>query len=193
MFQYIPGPSIQLPNIGFEIQVQDAQLYRKASYLFHSLVRWSRLKHFWHRLLRQNGTLLDLSSVQKNCKVASQYQTGSESIPLEKIVGSASRSQDYDPEFRPLHAHLHQRWVKIAALRLANVNLPVVEVIRIGEAYFVVDGHHRISVARALGQTDIDAQVMVWHLEIKPYPEMAVVDLSGQNFYPAGLRLAKGG
>jgi hypothetical protein len=57
----------------------------------------------------------------------------------------------------------------------------------------VIDGHHRISVARALEQTYIDAQVIVWHLEVRPYPEMAAADLLGQNFYPSSLRLAKGG
>jgi hypothetical protein len=193
MIQYIPGPSLQLPNLGLEIQGLDTQLYREAGNLFHSLLRQSRLKHLWNNVRRQSGTLLDLSSVQKSCRVTSQYSLGAESISLENIIGTSSRSQDFDSEFRPLHSHLKQRWVKIAALRLMNVSLPAVELVRIGEAYFVIDGHHRISVARALEQTYIDAQVIVWHLEVRPYPEMAAADLLGQNFYPSSLRLAKGG
>lgn len=193
MFQYIPGPSLQLPNLGLEVQGLDTQLYREAGNLFHSLLRRSRLNHFWHRVRRQKGTLLDLTSVQSTCRVTSQYDQGTDSIPLEKIVGSASRNQDYDSDFRPLHLHLKPRWVKIAALRLMNVSLPAVELVRIGEAYFVIDGHHRISVARALGQTYIDAKIMVWHLEVRLYPELVAADSQNQNFYPSSLRLAKGG
>jgi hypothetical protein len=193
MFQYIPGTSLQLPNLGLEVQGLDAQLYREAGNLFHSLLRRSRLKHFWYSVRKQKGTLLDLASVQSNCRVTSQYDQGTDSIPLEKIVGSASRSQDYDSDFRPLDLHLKQRWVKIATLRLMNVSLPAVELVRIGEAYFVIDGHHRISVARALGQTYIDAKIIVWHLEVSLCPELVAADLQKQNYYPSSLRLVKGG
>jgi hypothetical protein len=42
--------------------------------------------------------------------------------------------------------------------------LPPVVLVQVGDVYFVRDGHHRISVARALGQLDIEAEVTVWHL-----------------------------
>jgi hypothetical protein len=193
MYQYMPGASLQLQNLGLETHGLDARLYRKAGFLFLKILRQSKLKHFWHGLRRQKGTLLDLSSVQENCRVTSQYELGTESIALEKIVGSASKSQDFDSEFRPRHSHLRQCWVNVAALRLMNVSLPSVELVRIGEVYFVIDGHHRISVARALGQTHIDAKVIVWHLELTPYPGMVNAALPQQKYFPSGLRLAKDG
>lgn len=181
MFRYIPGPRLLLPNLGHNSQGLDKQLYREAGSLFLSFFRKSRVRHFWRKLLRQNGTLLDLSAVRENCRVTSQYDLGSESIPLDKIVGSASRSQDFDPEFRPLLPHLRQRWVNIAALRLLNVSLPAVELVQIAEVFYVVDGHHRVSVARALGQSYIDARVVVWHLELKPSPGMVDANFAEQN------------
>ncbi len=193
MFQFIAGSNIRTSNQALELQGLDARIYHKAAGIFNSLRRKASLKQYWYGLRRQAGKLLDLESVNDSCRIAAQYDLGSESVALDRIVGSASRSQDYDADFRPLRAHLRQRWVKIAALRLMNVSLPDVELIKIGEAYFVIDGHHRVSVARALGQKYIDAQVIVWHLEIKPSPELVESGAVARQFYPSGLRLAKGG
>ena len=193
MFQYIPASSAQIPNQVIEMQGLDTRLYHKAVDQFNSLHRHAGLKQLWYRIRRQAGKLLDLSSVNDNCRMTAQYDLGSQSVALEKIVGSTSRSQDFDAEFYPLRSHLRQRWVKIATLRYMNVNLPAVELIQIGEGYFVIDGHHRISVARALGQRYIDAQVIVWHLEVKPRPEMIEASLPARQLYPSGLSLAKGG
>lgn len=81
-------------------------------------------------------------------------------VPLEKIVGSEGRRDDFDASFRPLKKHLSERWISIAAARRAGVVLPAVELVQDGEVYYVRDGHHRISVARALGQLEIDARVV---------------------------------
>jgi len=81
-------------------------------------------------------------------------------IPLERIVGSESRSDDFDNHFNPLKAHLLQRWVGIALARRNGVALPPVELIRDGDEYYVRDGHHRISVAKMLGQLDIEALIV---------------------------------
>lgn len=193
MFQAIPRPTLHVPNQALQIQGLDLQLYHKADDLFNSLRHRASLKQLWYGLRRQESKLLDLASINDSCRIKAQFELGSQSVALDQIVGSASRSQDYDAEFRPLRAHLHQRWVKIAALRLMNVNLPAVELIQIGDAYFVVDGHHRISVARSLGQKFIDAQVVVWHLEVRPSPEMIAVRPIERQYCPSGLSLAKGG
>ena len=135
---------------------------------------------------------ITISPVNEACRVAAQYELGSESVQLDKIVGSASRSQDYDANFRPLRQHLSQRWITIAILRLMNVDLPAVELIQIGDVYFVIDGHHRVSVARSLGQRYIDANVVVWHLEVKPSPGMVEAGMTAPQYFPSGLSLAKG-
>ena len=62
--------------------------------------------------------------------------------------------------FRPLVNHTRDRWVSIAIARHQGINLPPVELIQVGEEYFVRDGHHRVSVAKTFGQATIEAQVL---------------------------------
>jgi hypothetical protein len=71
------------------------------------------------------------------------------------IRGSESRSSDFDRDFNPLHDHNRRRWLNVAAARQRGKALPLVKLIQVGDVYFVRDGHHRISVARALGQRSI--------------------------------------
>ena len=81
-------------------------------------------------------------------------------VPLDQIVGSEGRSEDFDGRFYPLHTHNEDRWVGILVARRRGVILPVVELIQDGTDYYVQDGHHRISVARALGQSEIEARIV---------------------------------
>ena len=80
-------------------------------------------------------------------------------MPIENIVGSVSRYQDFDRAFLPTQEITSERWVNIGTLRYEEVDLPPIEVYKIGEVYFVKDGNHRVSVARGRGQVDIDAIV----------------------------------
>ncbi|MBK5109139.1 MAG: hypothetical protein JJE12_13460 [Anaerolineales bacterium] len=65
-----------------------------------------------------------------------------------------------DDAFNPLHDRLRSRWLSVASARLSGKELPPVEVIHMGGVYFVQDGHHRISVAKALGEQFVDAEVI---------------------------------
>lgn len=71
----------------------------------------------------------------------------------ESIILQASedRSGDFDRSFNPLETHTKSLWLSIAAARLNGIAMPAVELIMVGEIYAVRDGHHRISVAKALG------------------------------------------
>ena len=81
-------------------------------------------------------------------------------VSLSKIVGTEGRSEDFDADFNPLKKHNRERWISIAAARQKGVVLPAVELLQVGNVYYVRDGHHRISVAKALGQLELDAQVV---------------------------------
>ena len=85
-------------------------------------------------------------------------------VPISQICGSEGRCHDFDRDFHPLQDHNKERWLGIARARQRGKALPPVELVRVGDVYFVLDGHHRISVARALGQRHIEAKVMVWQV-----------------------------
>jgi hypothetical protein len=80
-----------------------------------------------------------------------------QAVDLSSIVGSFDRCDDFDRRFYPLHNRLQTRWVRVASMMLQRTPLPPVELVRVQDCYFVVDGHHRVSVARALEYTTIDA------------------------------------
>ncbi len=79
-------------------------------------------------------------------------------IPLESIVGSVDRTRDFDRWFRPRSGQTRERWERLRALS-AGASLPPIDVYRVGDLYFVRDGHHRVSVAHALGLRSIEAYV----------------------------------
>ncbi len=78
---------------------------------------------------------------------------------MDSIVGTVDRPHEYDRHFRPTSNRQRQRWERIAAAMRRGQALPPIEVYRVGELHFVRDGHHRVSVARALGRDAIDAYV----------------------------------
>jgi hypothetical protein len=89
----------------------------------------------------------------------SEHRAGSAVVALDAIVGSVGRAREFDRSFRPTSGRVRSRWEHIAAMVRRGESLPPVDLVRIGEIYFVQDGHHRVSVARALGRRDIDAYV----------------------------------
>jgi len=89
----------------------------------------------------------------------SEHAAGNMVVPLDAIVGTVDRGRDFDRSFRPTSGRVRSRWEHIATAMRRGEAMPPVDLIRIGQIYFVRDGHHRVSVARALGRTDIDANV----------------------------------
>jgi len=83
-----------------------------------------------------------------------------EDVPLDKIVGSVGRYRDFNSAFLPRNEALEQRWVQVDAASESLVGLPPAELLKVGDVYFVRDGNHRVSVARADGQETIEAYVI---------------------------------
>jgi hypothetical protein len=88
-----------------------------------------------------------------------ERRLGLQVIPLDSIVGTVDRSQEFDRSFRPTSARVRERWQRINLAQRRGEALPPIDVYRIGELHFVKDGHHRVSVARAFGHHDISAYV----------------------------------
>ena len=123
------------------------------------------LRHcYLSRFIGSRDQLLNLEEIQKQLTIQSRNPAGIRLVPIAAICGSEGRSSDFDAKFRPLKRHCEERWVSIALAHQLEVGLPAVELIQINDRYFVRDGHHRISVARWLGQLEIEAHVTVWHV-----------------------------
>lgn len=108
--------------------------------------------------------MLDLSEIKGTCWVDAHTYVGLHTVPIGQIWGSGGLSDDFDRDFHPLQDHCKGRWLRVAAARDQDKVLPPVVLVQVGDVYFVRDGHHRISVARALGQLDIEAEVTVWQM-----------------------------
>jgi uncharacterized ParB-like nuclease family protein len=88
---------------------------------------------------------------------------GVREIPLDRIVGSAapeSKKADFDPAFLPVNRRLRDRWTRIYLAMVEGDELPPIDVYKVGDYYYVIDGHHRVSVARNLGRDTINARVI---------------------------------
>jgi hypothetical protein len=133
------------------------KLYRRAR--SRSILGWIR-----SALAGGPCHLLDLGRVQATCTVRDRFQLGTRAVSIDRIRGSEGRCKDFDAGFRPLRAHNRERWVRVAEAMYTGVPLPPVHLIQVGDVYFVRDGHRRISVAKALGQTQIEANVTVWNV-----------------------------
>jgi hypothetical protein len=88
---------------------------------------------------------------------------GVHEIPLDRVVGSAAapgKVGDFDPGFLPIDRRLRDRWTRIYRAMVEGDELPPIDVYKVGDNYYVIDGHHRVSVARSLGREFINARVI---------------------------------
>jgi hypothetical protein len=106
-----------------------------------------------------------------------QHDLGLQVVPLDAIVGSVDRTVDFDRGLRPTSARLRSRWERINAAQRRGEALPPVSLFKVGDLYFVRDGHHRVSVAKSLGRADIDAYVVEVETRVKLGEDTLVSDL----------------
>ncbi len=123
----------------------------------------ARRKAFIQRILalvtRQSLDLLPFEQVREQLLLRDHYFLGLQEVPLDQIIGSVGRYRDFTRTFLPRTDALRERWAAVED-RGREGGLPPVELYKVGEAYFVRDGNHRVSVARAKGAPDIEA--FVW-------------------------------
>jgi hypothetical protein len=128
-----------------------------------SRARRSRLLADIARRLRREpddvGLILPFEEVVEALGRTGQHDRGLQVVPLDAVVGSVDRAVDFDRGFRPTSPRLRSRWERIAAAQRRGESMPPVSLFKVGDLYFVRDGHHRVSVAKSLGRDDIDAYV----------------------------------
>lgn len=121
----------------------------------------------WLSLLtRQKNNLLSFAEIRQKLPLTGQHYLGYQTVPLDSIVGSEGRFHEFDRAFYPREKRTKDRWLVIDLAHYDHVSLPPVELIKVGQVYFVRDGNHRVSVARARGYQVIDAYVT--EIEVAP-------------------------
>jgi hypothetical protein len=137
---------------------------RTPLHLYHRARDRGRQGQWWSRLTGRPRYLLELAGVEANYRVRARSDAELRTVAIDQIRGSQGRSRYFDRDFQPLHDQTWRRWLSIAQAKQQGKALPPVVLVQVCDIYFVRDGHHRISVARALGQSDIEARVIVWHV-----------------------------
>ena len=125
--------------------------------------RLARMQSFFNMLRAalsgQRQRLLAFDEVREKLHLGGPVYRGLQTVPLDKVVGSVNRYRDFDHLFLPTQSHTEDRWRRINRAWYQEIDLPPVMLYKVGEVYFVVDGNHRVSVARDRGQAFIDAEV----------------------------------
>jgi hypothetical protein len=105
--------------------------------------------------------LISLDQVLEAAGREGQADRGVREIPLDRVVGSAgqAKTHDFDPAFLPVSRRLRHRWARVYTAMVEGEEIPPIDVYQVGDNYYVIDGHHRVSVARSLGRDSIAARV----------------------------------
>lgn len=114
-------------------------------------------------LTRRSRRLLSLDQVLAAAGLEGKSFGGVQEIPLDRIVGSAAadaKAADFDPAFLPVNRRLRDRWTRIYTAMVEGDELPPIDVYKLDDFYYVIDGHHRVSVGRNLGRDTINARVV---------------------------------
>lgn len=135
------------------------------------------------RVQGHSNTLLPYHEISRRTAPESEAYRGVQTIPLHKVVGSVNRFEDFDRQFLPRNRRTMSRWKQIDRAWHDNVVLPPIEVIRVGDIYFVKDGNHRVSVARQHGQEYIEAEVVEERLRTPFDASMSTPELVLQAEY----------
>jgi hypothetical protein len=99
-----------------------------------------------------------------------ERRLGLQTIPVDTIIGTVDSRRDFDRRFRPTSNRVRYRWERLALARRRGEPIPPIEVYRVGGLHFVTDGHHRVSIAAATGQHEIDAYVTQVLTTVPPGP-----------------------
>jgi hypothetical protein len=119
----------------------------------------SLMRSVWGLISGRDTALIAWDEVRDKLKLRGLIYRGVQTVVLDKIIGSVGRYRDFDDEFMPTQNQSADRWRKVNRAFYEDVSLPPVQLYKVGEVYFVLDGNHRVSVAREHGATYIDADV----------------------------------
>jgi hypothetical protein len=120
----------------------------------------SRLARRVARVPGDIDVILPFDEVVAALGFVEERYVGLQTVALDSILGTVDRTKGFDRQFRPTNSRVRGRWERIANAVRRGEPMPPISLYRIGDVHFVRDGHHRVSVARALGREEIDAYVI---------------------------------
>lgn len=144
----------------------EALAYTAAQRLYNNVEWKARLRRYRRMIRRKIPALKDFNQLLNDGTLCQGHYAGIQTIPVINITGSYGRANDFDSDFLPRNYHDRRRWMNIALVVYLGVGLPPVDVVQVGDDFFVKDGHHRVSVARAIGQKFIEAEVTVYEIAV---------------------------
>jgi nucleotide-binding universal stress UspA family protein len=151
-------------NPNFRLAIQD----------FQSAHLRAKLQGVLARVTGRSNELLSYDEIASKLKLQGRSDKGLQMIPVDAIIGSVGRYTDFTRTFLPRHLGDRQRWANIKAISLdpISMGLPPIEVYKVSEVYFVIDGNHRVSVARQEGWKTIEAHVIEIQTDIPLTPDV---------------------
>lgn len=155
----------------------DRNLNRRAAAAeaFHRARRQAALESLVARVSGHSADLLSFDDIVDKLGLLCQSEAGLQQVPISAIIGSVGRYRDFSRTFLPRTEEDQDRWVGVSTAAAHIGDLPPVQLYRLGDSYFVLDGNHRISIARTRGLDYIDAQVTDVQTRV-PLPEGATPD-----------------
>jgi nucleotide-binding universal stress UspA family protein/uncharacterized ParB-like nuclease family protein len=155
----------------------DSFQHRAAVHDFQSARQRAAVQEVLARFTGKSTQLLSYDEVAEKLKLQVRTERGLQNIPLDAIVGSVGRYTDFNRTFLPLRSEDQQRWVGVKTAMESGEGLPPIDVYKVGEVYFVIDGNHRVSIARREGFNTIQARVIEFQTDIKLTPDIQPDDL----------------
>jgi nucleotide-binding universal stress UspA family protein len=133
---------------------------------FRKARRKASLREIIARLTGESTELLSFEEVRQMLRAQVSPKKVIKDIPINAIIGSVNRYQDFDRSFLPRRDSIEERWTNVDAANQEMLGLPPIEAYQIDQVYFVSDGHHRVSVAKQQGATEIQAYVTEVHSRV---------------------------
>src|SRR5512134_2901967 len=135
------------------------------------------LNQVWGTFSGKRSTLLSYDEIKEKLRVGGPIYRGIKTIRVDQIAGSLNRYHEFDRVFLPASDTLADRWQRVNRAFYQDISLPPVVLYKVGQVYFVVDGHHRVSVAREQGQLEIEAEVRECATRVNITPDIKPEDL----------------
>lgn len=158
---------------------------------FHHARRAADLEQVMARLTGKPDALLSYEDVRKKLHATVKHSEGVQDIPLDAIVGSVGRYTDFTRSFLPKNQEDIERWSRVFLATTGMTGVPPIEVYKVGSAYFVKDGHHRVSVARQLDAKYIQAHVIEVETKVPIDPNTDMEELILKSEYADFLQRTK--